>query len=154
GLPALAQRPRPSPRRAGRPAPRTRPHPQRTPATLGPTETQSSMTGPVNVHGQRTSKSFDSAAGSEVPPETDLAGLQDGPRFRFADWPSDQVPRRSAGAYTIWREDRLLYAGMSGRGARAEDFVTILDNDRRDKAKGLITGLLPAHDRARWAASA
>src|SRR4029077_10594037 len=27
GLPALAQRPRPSPRRAGRPAPRTGPHP-------------------------------------------------------------------------------------------------------------------------------
>jgi transposase len=36
GLPALAQRPRPPPRRAGRPAPRTSPHPQRTPATLGP----------------------------------------------------------------------------------------------------------------------
>ena len=35
GLPALAQRPRPPPRRAGRPAPRTSPHPQRTPATLG-----------------------------------------------------------------------------------------------------------------------
>jgi transposase len=38
GLPALAQRPRPPPRRPGRPAPRTRPHPQRTPATLGPSE--------------------------------------------------------------------------------------------------------------------
>jgi len=49
GLPALAQRPRPSPRRAGRPAPRTRPHPQRTPATLGPPEAQSRMTNPVNV---------------------------------------------------------------------------------------------------------
>jgi hypothetical protein len=44
--PALARRlqaclrwrnaPRPPPRRAGRPAPRTSPHPQRTPATLGP----------------------------------------------------------------------------------------------------------------------
>jgi integrase len=33
------QRPRPPPRRAGRPAPRTRPHPQRTPATPGPPET-------------------------------------------------------------------------------------------------------------------
>jgi transposase len=37
-LPALAQRPRPPPRRAGRPAPRTCPHPQRTPATLGTPE--------------------------------------------------------------------------------------------------------------------
>ena len=39
GLPALAQRPRPPPRRPGRPAPRTSPHPQRTPATLGPAKT-------------------------------------------------------------------------------------------------------------------
>ena len=37
GLPALAQRQRPPPRRPGRPTPRTRPHPQRTPTTLGPT---------------------------------------------------------------------------------------------------------------------
>jgi transposase len=55
-LPALAQRPRPPPRRAGRPAPRTRPHPQRTPAALGAPETQSSMTDPANVRGQRTSR--------------------------------------------------------------------------------------------------
>jgi transposase len=54
GLPALAQRPRPPPRRAGRPAPRTRPHPQRTPATLGPPETEGRLTDPVNVRGQRT----------------------------------------------------------------------------------------------------
>ena len=40
GLPGLAQRQRPPPRRPGRPAPRTRPHPQRTPATLGPAQTQ------------------------------------------------------------------------------------------------------------------
>src|SRR5260221_8332515 len=40
-LPGLAQRQRPSPRRPGRPAPRTRPHPQRTPATLGPAPAQS-----------------------------------------------------------------------------------------------------------------
>jgi hypothetical protein len=38
--PANASRANPTPpRRAGRPAPRTRPHPQRTPATLGPPET-------------------------------------------------------------------------------------------------------------------
>jgi hypothetical protein len=39
---------------AGRPAPRTRPHPQRTPATLGTPQDQSRVT-PVNVRGQRTS---------------------------------------------------------------------------------------------------
>ena len=37
GLPALAQHPRPPPRRPRRPTPRTRPDPQRTPPTLGPT---------------------------------------------------------------------------------------------------------------------
>ena len=43
------------PRHAGRPAPRARPHPQRTPATLGPPQTQGCLTNPVNVRGQRTS---------------------------------------------------------------------------------------------------
>jgi hypothetical protein len=42
------------PRHAGRPAPRARPHPQRTPATLGPPQTQGCLTDPVNVRGQRT----------------------------------------------------------------------------------------------------
>jgi len=37
GLPALAQHPRPPSRRPRRATPRTRPHPQRTPPTLGPT---------------------------------------------------------------------------------------------------------------------
>ena len=55
-LPALAQRQRPPPRRPGRPTPRTRPHPQRTPTTLGPTPTQRRLTNPVNVRGQRTSR--------------------------------------------------------------------------------------------------
>ena len=39
-----------------RPAPRTSPHPQRTPATLGPPQTQSRLTEPVNVRGHRTSE--------------------------------------------------------------------------------------------------
>ena len=49
--------------------------------------------------------------------------LAAGPLFRFADWPGPQVPRRAAGVYTVWRDDVLLYAGMSGRGAQREDFV-------------------------------
>ena len=54
--PALAQRQRPPPRRAGRPASRTRPHSQPTPAPLGSPEADNrSMTNPGNVHGQRTS---------------------------------------------------------------------------------------------------
>jgi hypothetical protein len=62
GLPALAQRQRPPSRRPGRPAPRTRPHPQRTPATLGPPQTQSRMIKPVNVHGRRTSEARSKSA--------------------------------------------------------------------------------------------
>ena len=44
GLPELAQRQRPPPRRPGRPTTRTRPHPLRTPATLGTTQDQSRLT--------------------------------------------------------------------------------------------------------------
>jgi hypothetical protein len=71
----------------------------------------------------------------------DLTGLQDGPAFRFADWPNDLVPRRAAGVYTVWREDELLYVGMSGRGAQAEDLVALPGNDIADKAKWLWTRL-------------
>ena len=45
-LPALAQRQRPPPRRPGRPTPRTRPHPQRTATTLGPTPQPSRLIKP------------------------------------------------------------------------------------------------------------
>lgn len=65
--------------------------------------------------------------------------LQDGPVFKFADWPSDQVPRRAAGVYTVWRRDEFIYVGMSGRGARSEDFVA--SPDRPEKALGLWTRL-------------
>jgi hypothetical protein len=65
--------------------------------------------------------------------------LQDGPVFKFADWPSDQVPRRAAGVYTVWRRDEFIYVGMSGRGAQSEDFVA--SPDRPGKAMGLWTRL-------------
>ena len=70
-----------------------------------------------------------------------LARLQDGPKFRFADWPNHQVPRRAAGVYTIWREDELLYVGMSGQGAQAEDLVAVPGPDDTTKAKWLWTRL-------------
>jgi hypothetical protein len=65
--------------------------------------------------------------------------LVSGPLFSFADWPSDLVPRRAAGVYTIWRGDEFIYVGMSGRGAQREDFVA--DSDRPGQAKGLWTRL-------------
>jgi hypothetical protein len=65
--------------------------------------------------------------------------LAAGPLFRFADWPNDQVPRRAAGVYTVWRAGEFLYVGMSGRGAQREDFV--VDSSQRSPAKGLWTRL-------------
>jgi hypothetical protein len=60
-------------------------------------------------------------------------------RYSFRDWPNDQVPARAAGVYAIWRSQELLYVGMSGRGAQAEDFVVPPGEERR--AKGLWTRL-------------
>ena len=63
------------------------------------------------------------ATGRAMDNVASMSGLLTGPAFRFADWPNDQVPRRAAGAYTIWRQEEFIYVGMSGRGARVEDFV-------------------------------
>jgi hypothetical protein len=66
--------------------------------------------------------------------------LDNGPLFRFADWPNEHVPRRAAGVYTIWRANQFVYVGMSGRGAQREDFVSSPDDTAR-QAKGLWTRL-------------
>ena len=63
--------------------------------------------------------------------------LQDGTALKFADWPDGGVPRRTAGVYTIWRQQNLLYAGMSSRGARVEHFTA----NNNGKAIGLWTRL-------------
>jgi hypothetical protein len=70
-------------------------------------------------------------------PVTAVQELQDVPALKFADWPHPGLPRRAAGVYTIWRQEDLLYAGMSGRGAQAEDFTVGSDG----KAAGLWTRL-------------
>ena len=74
--------------------------------------------------------------GITVRPVNELAA---GPLFRFADWPNEQVPRRAAGVYTVWREDAFIYVGMSGRGAQREDFVA--QSGQPAAAKGLWTRL-------------
>ena len=53
----------------------------------------------------------------------DVIELTAAPLRRFADWPDEQVPRRTAGVYTVWRAEEFLYVGMSGRGAQSEDFT-------------------------------
>lgn len=40
--------------------------------------------------------------------------LHDDQAFRFAGWPNDQVPRRAAGVYTVWRQDEFSISGRNG----------------------------------------
>ena len=64
--------------------------------------------------------------------------LKKGPNHAFANWPVAAVPAVAAGVYTIWGNDRLIYVGMSGRGATER----ILDEKRREGASfGLFTRL-------------
>jgi hypothetical protein len=63
--------------------------------------------------------------------------LQDNTALEFADWPDRGIPRRAAGVYTVWHQQNLLYAGMSGRGAQGEDFTVGGDG----KPAGLWTRL-------------
>ncbi|MBE1586766.1 hypothetical protein ACFPOI_51370 [Nonomuraea angiospora] len=65
--------------------------------------------------------------------------LQDGPLYKFSEWPNHQVPRLAAGVYTVWREDELLYAGMSGRAMKQEQLVATPGQARA--AVGLWTRL-------------
>jgi hypothetical protein len=51
---------------------------------------------------------------------SELQRLVSGPISWFADWPDRSVPTTGCAVYTIWdREQRFLYAGMSGRSPTA-----------------------------------
>jgi hypothetical protein len=55
-----------------------------------------------------------------------IASLSEGISHRFSDWPNPEVPRFSAGVYTIWHRDgRFIYVGMSGRGITAAYTYTL-----------------------------
>jgi hypothetical protein len=58
------------------------------------------------------------ASPSASPEERKLInGLTSGPIHWFSDWPTGDVPRSGAVAYTIWnREGIFIYVGMAGRG--------------------------------------
>lgn len=60
-----------------------------------------------------------------------LHGLLDGPLHRFSDWPVPHVPDASAGVYSIWRGEELVYVGMAGRAWAADEA-----GRRADAAKG------------------
>jgi len=42
-----------------------------------------------------------------------MRDLEDGAAHRFADWPAKHFETGPSGVYTIWKEDRFLYAGMA-----------------------------------------
>lgn len=46
-------------------------------------------------------------------------------------------------AYTAWRGDDLIYMGMSGRGARAEDFVVVAGSEAEALGCGLALTRMP-----------
>ena len=67
--------------------------------------------------------------------------LKEGPEHAFANWPVNAVPAVAAGVYTIWDHDRLIYVGMSGRGATQR----ILDEKRRESASFGLFNRLASH---------
>ncbi len=44
--------------------------------------------------------------------------LEDGPAYRFHDWPNSLLPEVAAGVYTIWKKEALVFAGP-GRACHA-----------------------------------
>lgn len=53
-------------------------------------------------------------------------------RFKFSDWPNSQLPNVAAGVYAIWKNDELIYCGMSGRE---------IEKNLNKKKYGLVTRL-------------
>jgi hypothetical protein len=36
-------------------------------------------------------------------------------KHKFADWPNPEVPAVAVGVYAVWKDETLIYCGMSGR---------------------------------------
>jgi len=66
-----------------------------------------------------------------------LQTLENGNSFPFSNW--SIVPRICAGVYTIWRNQELIYVGMSGRSLNAESITEHRNTNSR--ARGLSTRL-------------
>lgn len=63
--------------------------------------------------------------------DPDLAVLEAGPEYRFADWADSTVPSAAAGLYTIWDEVEFIYVGMAGRGKSEQQIAQDRDEGRR-----------------------
>lgn len=68
------------------------------------------------------------------------SGLASGIGYRFAAWPVEEVPRVSAGVYTVWRGEQLLYVGMAGRGLTQAN-IEERRNSEPQRPTGLFTRL-------------
>lgn len=53
-------------------------------------------------------------------------------RFKFSNWPNNDIPKVAAGIYAIWNDDELFYCGMSGRE---------IEKNLHKKKYGLVTRL-------------
>src|SRR5262245_34804817 len=63
-----------------------------------------------------------------------LKALEEGPVYRFSDWPNPAVPKVTAGVYTIWDGRLFIYPGMAGRGLDADSLLKL-------RAGKKVTGL-------------
>lgn len=64
--------------------------------------------------------------------QREFDALENDAPSHFGDWPNPYVPSVAAGIYTVWRGDRLLYVGMSGRGLSTASII----QHRRALARG------------------
>lgn len=62
-----------------------------------------------------------------------LNQLEKGQLYFFRDWPNRQVPKVTAGVYTIWQNDLLVYVGMAGRKITSEMVNNHYNNHKRPK---------------------
>ena len=67
-----------------------------------------------------------------------LRTLSEGSFHRFSDWPPASLPNAAAGVYSIWEDRQLVYVGMSGRGATAEQ---VMERKFADREWGLKSRL-------------
>ena len=84
-----------------------------------------------------------------MPFAQELEILRSGPTYAFADWPNSELPKVSAGVYTIWdKTESFIYVGMAGHGKTATDLeiaakknkVTGMRDRLRSHASGLRSG--------------
>jgi hypothetical protein len=68
-----------------------------------------------------------------------LETLEYGEIHYFRDWSNNILPRICAGVYTIWKDEQLIYVGMSGRSLSAE--IIQEHKNTGTKAKGLFNRL-------------